>query len=196
VAQFLDISVLFPKWLEYFSHWLVYEITQPIKANPTTFQGYTHPLWWPHPVCWVCFSLNKSTSYLSLCLSMDSFCNETSRTWPSLGLETRSVISVRRLWVLARSVSQLNGLKSQSGFWLGSSPSTWVQDPIWGEQFHCVLGSANVPKEGLCMDFCHSPRGREWQPTPVFLPGESQGWGCLVGCRLWGHTESDMTEAT
>ena len=28
---------------------------------------------------------------------------------------------------------------------------------------------------------------RKWQPTPVFLPGESQGWGSLVGCRLWGH---------
>ena len=32
--------------------------------------------------------------------------------------------------------------------------------------------------------------------TPVFLPGESQGRGSLVGCRLWGHTESDMTEVT
>ena len=37
---------------------------------------------------------------------------------------------------------------------------------------------------------------RTWQPTPVFLPGESQGWGSLVGCCLWGRTESDMTEAT
>jgi len=37
---------------------------------------------------------------------------------------------------------------------------------------------------------------RKWQPTPVFLPGESQGQRSLVGCRLWGHTESDMTEAT
>ena len=37
---------------------------------------------------------------------------------------------------------------------------------------------------------------RKWQPTPVFLPGESQGLGSLVGCRLWGHTESDTTEAT
>ena len=37
---------------------------------------------------------------------------------------------------------------------------------------------------------------RKWQPTPMFLPGESQGQGSLVGCRLWGHTESDMTEAT
>ena len=38
--------------------------------------------------------------------------------------------------------------------------------------------------------------GRKWQPTPVFLPGESQGWGSLVGCRLWGCTELDTTEAT
>ena len=37
---------------------------------------------------------------------------------------------------------------------------------------------------------------RKCQPTPVFLPGESQGWGNLVGCRLWGRTESDTTEAT
>ena len=37
---------------------------------------------------------------------------------------------------------------------------------------------------------------RKWQPTPVFLPGESQGWGSLVGCRLWGCTGSDMTDAT
>ena len=37
---------------------------------------------------------------------------------------------------------------------------------------------------------------RKWQPTPMFLPGESQGWGSLVGCCLWGRTESDTTEAT
>ena len=37
---------------------------------------------------------------------------------------------------------------------------------------------------------------RKWQPTPVFLPGESQGRGSLVGCCLWGCTESDTTEAT
>ena len=37
---------------------------------------------------------------------------------------------------------------------------------------------------------------RKWQPTPVFLPGESQGGGSLMGCGLWGHPESDTTEAT
>ena len=37
---------------------------------------------------------------------------------------------------------------------------------------------------------------RKWQPTPVFLPGESQGWRSLVGCRLWGRTELDTTKTT
>jgi len=37
---------------------------------------------------------------------------------------------------------------------------------------------------------------RKWQPTPVFLPGESQEWWSLVGCRLWGRTESDTTDVT
>ena len=38
--------------------------------------------------------------------------------------------------------------------------------------------------------------GRKWQPTPVFLPREFQGWGSLVDCCLWGRTESDTTEVT
>ena len=42
----------------------------------------------------------------------------------------------------------------------------------------------------------HTYWRRKWQPTPVFLPGESQGWGSLVGGHLWGCTESDMTVAT
>ena len=37
---------------------------------------------------------------------------------------------------------------------------------------------------------------RKWQPTPVFLPGESQEQGSLLGCRLWdhrvGHDRSDL----
>ena len=37
---------------------------------------------------------------------------------------------------------------------------------------------------------------RKWQPTLVFLPGESHGQRSLVGCSLWGRTESDTTEVT
>ena len=37
---------------------------------------------------------------------------------------------------------------------------------------------------------------RKWQPTPMFLPGESQRWGSLMGCHIWGRTELDTTEVT
>jgi len=35
---------------------------------------------------------------------------------------------------------------------------------------------------------------RQWQPTPVLLPGKFHGWRSLVGCSPWGLEESDMTE--
>ena len=40
------------------------------------------------------------------------------------------------------------------------------------------------------------PWNRKWQPTPVFLPGESHGWRSLIGYSPWGHKELDMTETT
>ena len=49
----------------------------------------------------------------------------------------------------------------------------------------------NKHDAGLCnvtFTFTFMPWRRKWQPTPVFLPGESLGRGSLVGCRLWGHT--------
>ena len=41
---------------------------------------------------------------------------------------------------------------------------------------------------------CYIIRRRQWQPTPVLLPGKSQGWRSLVGCSPWGSEESDSTE--
>ena len=43
-------------------------------------------------------------------------------------------------------------------------------------------------------DVSSTPWRREWQPTPVFLPGESHGQRSLVGYSLWGHKGWDMTE--
>ena len=40
------------------------------------------------------------------------------------------------------------------------------------------------------------PWRRQWQPTPVFLPGESHGPGCLMGYSSWGRKELDTTEHT
>ena len=63
--------------------------------------------------------------------------------------------------------------------------------------------SISIKEAGIYSGFLHNRRGRglrgrklgltrvwrrQWQPTPVFLPGESQGRGSLVGCRLWGRT--------
>ena len=35
---------------------------------------------------------------------------------------------------------------------------------------------------------------RQWQLTPILLPGKSHGWRSLVGCSPWGRKELDMTE--
>ena len=70
----------------------------------------------------------------------------------------------------------------------------WMEEP-GGLQ---SMGSRRVGQDSVTslslFTFMHWRR--KWQPTPVLLPGESQGWGSLVGCRLWGRTESDTTEVT
>ena len=78
---------------------------------------------------------------------------------------------------------------------LMSLPKSWSQSQVglstrWGPG-----------TQGLCFKtLAHwellTSRDLKWQPTPVFLPGESQGQQSLVGCHLWGRTESDTTEAT
>ena len=45
-------------------------------------------------------------------------------------------------------------------------------------------------------DSTFAVKRKKWQPTPVFLPRESQGWERLVSRRVWGRTEPDTTEAT
>ena len=70
----------------------------------------------------------------------------------------------------------------------------WTEEP-GGPQ---SMGSLRVGQDSgtslSLFTFMHWRRKR--QPTLVFLPGESQGQGSLVGCRPWGRTESDTTEAT
>ena len=53
------------------------------------------------------------------------------------------------------------------------------------------------PHSELCLLYMlDMRRRRQWQPTPVLLPGKFQGWWSLVGCCLWGRTESDTTEVS
>ena len=56
----------------------------------------------------------------------------------------------------------------------------------WGALFH----EENKARKGAIY------REKAMAPTPALLPRESQGRGSLAGCRPWGRTESDTTEAT
>ena len=51
-------------------------------------------------------------------------------------------------------------------------------------------------RHGVSSRVMKIPWRREWQPTPVFLPGESHGQRSLEGYGPWGRKESDTTEAT
>ena len=70
----------------------------------------------------------------------------------------------------------------------------WMEEPVRLQS----MGSRRVvPDCAISLSlFTFMRWRRQWQPTPVFLPGESQGRGGLVGCRLWGRAELDTTEAT
>ena len=70
----------------------------------------------------------------------------------------------------------------------------WTEEPD-GLQSMGSLGVGHDWATSLSL-FTFMHWRRKWQPTPVFLPGESQGRGSLVGCHLWGRTESDTTGAT
>ena len=69
---------------------------------------------------------------------------------------------------------------------LHNSNSLWTQEP--GRlQFMGSLGIGHDWATSLSL-FTFLHWRRKWQSTPVFLPGESQGRGSLVGCHLWGCT--------
>ena len=91
---------------------------------------------------------------------------------------------------VAMTVGEGNGTHSSTLAW----KIPWMERP--GRlQVHGVGRSRNDWVTSLSL-FTFMHWRRKWQPTPVFLPGESQGWGSLVGCHLWGSTGSDTTEAT
>ena len=70
----------------------------------------------------------------------------------------------------------------------------WMEEP-GGLQ---SMGSLRVGHDSVTLlpFFTFMHWRRKWQPTPVFLPEESQRRRSLVSCGLWGRTESDTTEVT
>ena len=81
----------------------------------------------------------------------------------------------------------------QPGFGPGSL--TFIYQEIGGacgKESTCSAG--DVRDEGSIPGSGRSPGRGHGNPLQYFLPGESQGRRGLVGCRLWGRTESDTTE--
>ena len=74
-----------------------------------------------------------------------------------------------------------------------------LQNPLdggaWWSAVHGVAKSQTRLSD-FTFTFHFHALEKEMATHPVFLPGESQGRGSLVGCRLWGRTESNTTEAT
>ena len=70
----------------------------------------------------------------------------------------------------------------------------WTEEPGRLQSMGLLRSRSRLSDLTFTFPFMHWRRKR--QPTPMFLPGESQGRGSLVGCRLWGCTELDTTEAT
>ena len=71
---------------------------------------------------------------------------------------------------------------------------------LWGRTESDTTEAAAACETAKETQICHylltslSFWRRQWQPTPVLLPGKSHGWRSLVGCSPWGRWESDTTE--
>ena len=96
------------------------------------------------------------------------------------------VVSKLSRWWIKLTVTMYLKKKKVTGIWHFGN---WQIHKEW-KQGHLEM-SGVLTAFHLC---CHLSRRRQWHPTPVLLPGESQGRGSLVGCHLWGRTESDTTE--
>ena len=121
-------------------------------------------------------------------------------SYPSL--TTGKTINLTRRTFVGKVMSLLFNMLSRwsSGKAMAPHSSTlawkipWMEEPGGLQSIGSRRVGHNLVTSLSLFTFMHWRR--KWQPTPVFLPGESQGQGSLVGCRLWGCTELDTTEVT
>ena len=118
------------------------------------------------------------------------FCNDFFSFFTILSKYSMVNVNIRQRQVVTSALREGNVPHSSTHEW----KIPWMEEP-GGLQ---SVGSLSVWHDWVTplslSTFMHWRR--KWQPAPVFLPGEFQGWRSLVGCRLWGRTESDTTEAT
>ena len=148
-------------------------------------------VWWlemcllkPSLKCMPWLSKHKSgTCIMKRKVNSQSLPYNTINAQPS----TPSAVRQREFGLLGGELGEQRPLKQKSplpfhlweGFW---------KDKTWWAAVHGVTRVGHDWVTSLSL-FSFMHWRRKWQPTPVFLPGESQGRGSLVGCCLWGRTE-------
>ena len=78
---------------------------------------------------------------------------------------------------------------------LGPTLSNPMDGGAWWVAVHGIAKSRTQLND-FTFTFPFHALEKEMATHSRFLPGESQGRGSLVGCRLWGRTESDTTDVT
>ena len=117
----------------------------------------------------------------------------TELNWTEPSPSHQDVIRIIRwqnLVLLGSKAEKAMALHSSSLAW----KIPWTEEPGRLQSMGSLRVGHNWATSLPIFTFMHWRR--KWQPTPVFLPGESQRQRSLVGCRLWGCTESDTTDMT
>ena len=151
-----------------------------MRKSNTLATWYKEPIHWKRPWCWERPRAKEERG------GRDGYiASPTQWTWIwancTAGAEKAMAPHSSTLAWKIPWMEEPGGLQSMGSLWVGHD---------WAFTFTRLSFSLSLS----LLTFMHWRR--KWQPTAVFLPGESQGWGNLVGYRLWGRTESDMTEAT
>ena len=171
-------------------YWLFYALLNNQQFMKTTCHRYCHK----YSGSWVgtiricsnreSFDSSFSSSSLAVCPALGLGSHVASH--PGMSSGTQDPI-YKVLW---KSSGEGNAPHSSTLAW----KIPWTEEPGRLQS----MGSLRVGRDWVTSLslFTFKHWRRKWQPTPGFLPGESQGEGSLVGCRLWGRTELDTTEAT
>ena len=140
------------------------------------------------PLCRLCLILTATFRVCNFLLTFNWWWNQNSKS-----LSAFSIVSQLGKVDKPRLKSDPPE-KPEKAMAAHSSPLAW-RIP-WTEEPGQSTGSWRVGHHWVTslslFTFMHWRQ--KWQPTPVFLPGESQGWRSLVGYHLWGRTELDTTE--